>query len=336
MKAEFGLGGYFLNPIDRPEEIIKYAIEELNINTFDTSPVYGDSEKTLGKIINNYDRNDFLLSTKTKATEIGAMEKDLIDSLINLNTDYIDVYLGHSFIDDVDTINSSLKLLEHLNKKFLGVCIDSIGVSGHSPEAAMIAIKSGTVGHIMIPHSIIYNRFDEVIKTAHKYGVEVYTMKNFASGILLGGHSQNKFNKEITLQDIMNYSSHIGDYIIPAARSIDQLKENYKAYENAKELSDENKTNLKLKVLNLLGDDICRFCNECRPCPKFGWQMSQPGIIKSLIYQQKFDINMESQYEKYKLNANDCGTCNECNKMCNFNIDIKSKMLEAHKLFSKE
>lgn len=336
MKAEFGLGGYFVNPIDKEEDIIRYAIEELDVSVFDTSPVYGESEKKLGKIIKNYNRDDFYISTKTKGNTKIQVQLDLCDSLLNLNTDYIDIYFGHSFIDDVETITESMEVLEYMNRLFIGSCVDTIGVSGHSPEAAMIAINSGMVGAIMVPHSLIYNEFSEVIKYAQARGIEVYTMKNFASGILLGGSNQNKFNENIKLQDIMNYSAYHGDFIIPAARSIEQLKQNHIAYENAKKLSNQETDILIGDIIEYLGSDICRFCNECRPCPKYGWQMSQPGIIKSLIYQEKFGINMHSQYDKYKLNVLDCGDCNACNSMCPFDINIKNKMELAHNLFNKE
>lgn len=337
MPATMGLGGYFTNPIDKPEEIIEFAIGELGITVLDTSPAYADSEAQFGNVIKNFNRDDLFISTKTKANSILDLNVDLSNSLEKLNTDYIDVYFGHSFIDDVHTIESSLKILEHINKNLVGECIDSVGVSGHSPEAAMIAIDSGMVGHIMVPNSLIYNRFEKVIHYAKKRNVEVYTMKNYASGILLGGHTENEFNKKFTKQDMLNYAISFGDFIIPASRSIEQLKENYEMFLRSKELSKNEIEILRKNVLDYLGEDVCRFCNECRPCPKHGWKMSQPGILKCLIYHDKFGIDMTEQYSKYKLNVVDCIGCYDrtCNHMCPFGINIKSKMLNAHAKFNK-
>lgn len=337
MSASMGLGGYFTNPIDHPEEIIKYAISELDINILDTSPAYGESEKWIGNAIKSFNRDDLFISTKTKSDNISDVQYDLLNSLNNLNTEYIDVYFGHSFIDDVDTINSSLKILEHMNKHLVGEYIDSVGVSGHSPRAAEIAIDSGMVNYIMVPNSLIYDRFEKVIKYANSKNVEVYTMKNFASGILLGGHTKNDFNKKFTKQEMLNYAISFGDFIIPASRSIEQLKENYNMFLNSKLLTDDEINKLRKDVLEYLGEDVCRFCNECRPCPRYGWKMSQPGILKCSIYHEKFGIDMKEQYSKYNLNVLNCIDCKDktCSNMCPFGINIKKKMVEAHIMLNK-
>jgi predicted aldo/keto reductase-like oxidoreductase len=334
MKAKLGLGGYFTNCIIPPKSIIQYAYDVGNVRFFDTSPVYGSSEKYFGNALKDYPRESYILSTKTKAKTINDLHTSFLNSLSNLNTDYIDMYFGHSFIDDDNIWKESQKAIhEMVRMKELGY-IRMVGVSGHSVSAAIKAIDSGIIDVIMIPHSIMYRRFEDIIKYAKEKDITVVTMKNFASGILLGGPNDNEFKHEVTINDIMRFSSFYGDIIIPTPRSIEQFEEISIAYDNAKELNQDELINLENKIIKNLGTDFCRFCNECRPCNKYGWQMSQPGILKSMLYHEKFNIDMKEQYFKYPYNVNHCEGCDsECSASCPFGIDIKEQMRKAHNLF---
>jgi len=337
-KAKLGLGGYFVNPIDNPENIIRTAFE-YGVNVFDTSPAYGDSEKWFGNVLKDYNRNDYTLMTKTKATNIAELENSFENSLKNLKTNRIDTLLGHSFIDDIETLNKSFYVIEEMKILKEKGLINFVGVSGHSVEAARYVVENKLVDLIMIPHSIVYTRFDKVIKKANQQNVKVVTMKNFGSGILLGGNNwkDNKFKENVSFHDILNFSIYSGaDLIIPAARSIQQLDMIVSYYNHSEQISKKHIEEVRNSIEEVLGKDFCRFCNECRPCPKYGWMMSQPGILKSMLYHEKFNTDMKDAYSKYKLNINDCKDCDsECSKMCPFGINIKEKMLEAHKELNK-
>ncbi|GEM_PF-4172999 len=338
MKAQLGFGGYFSNPIDNPENIIRYAYDIAGIRFFDTSPAYGESERHFGNALKDYPRESYTLSTKTKALELNAFHKSFINSISNLNTRYIDMYFGHSFIDDDETWESARRIMHEMQRLKSEGFIKLIGVSGHSVSAATDAINSGLIDVIMIPHSLMYRKFDGVIDLAKQMGIIVITMKNFASGILLGGPNDNEFKKEVTLQKIMDFTSfNNGDIIIPAYRSIEQLEEIWTAYKNINPLTFSEIKCLENKIVKILDKDFCRFCNECRPCKHYGWAMSQPGILKSKIYHEKFEINMKEQYFKYPYNINFCGDCDsQCSEACPFGIDIKSEMRLAHNLFVGE
>ncbi len=335
MKAKLGMGGYFVNPVDHPERIIRYAYDMLDIRIFDTSPAYGASEEFFGHALRDYQRESYLLSTKTKAATVKELHLSLVNSLGKLNTDYVDFYFGHSFIDDDETLEKSMNVLHEMkNIKDKGF-IKSVGVSGHSVTAAMTAIESGFVDIIMVPFSLMHREFESIIQCAKEKGISVVTMKNFASGILLGGPSDNEFKRTVTLQKVMNFSAYNGDLIIPAYRSIEQLQQIANAYCFAEKLSEKEIMILENQIVDFFGSDFCRFCNECRPCQKYGWAMSQPGILKCAIYQEKFGLDMKDSYEKYKYNVNDCKDCDsQCSSNCPFGINIKEKMQQAHDLFS--
>ena len=333
MRSLLGLGGYFNNPIDTPEEIIEYAYEN-HIRTFDTSPYYGESEKYFGNVLSKYDRKTFTICTKTKATTTEELMDSIFNSLDNLKVEYLDFLFGHSFIDSIETLNKHLHILEKM-KDLKRTILNRIGVSGHSVEAAMYVLDNNLVDCIMIPHSIMYTKFDKVIEKANKKKITVITMKNFGSGILLGGDNwkDNEFKRKVSFHDIINFAIQSGaDLIIPAARSISQLKMIITYYNHSELISDKHIKEVQESIINILGIDFCRSCNECRPCKKYGWAMSQSGILKALIYHNNFNKNMKEEYAKYKLNVNDCGECDDCSQYCPFYIDIKEEMHAAHKI----
>ncbi|MDF2615471.1 MAG: aldo/keto reductase [Sedimentibacter sp.] len=335
MKAKLGLGGYFTDTKDNPASIIRYAYDFGGVRFFDTSPVYGTSEQIFGHALKDYPRESYELSTKTKAKTVEELHSSFLQSLFNLNTNYIDMYFGHSAIDDDNTWKDFQKIINELLRLKSINYIKKIGVSGHSVSAAIKAINSGLIDVIMVPHSIMYRKFEGVIQLAKSKNIEVITMKNFASGILLGGPDTNEYKKDVSMQDIINFSSYCGDIIIPTPRSINQFKEISNCYLNAAELNTSKLINIESKIIKHLGTDFCRFCNECRPCPKHGWQMSQPSILKAMLYQSKLGIDGKERYSNFAYNVNHCEGCDsECSHMCPFGIDIKEKMQNAHNIFT--
>lgn len=333
---KLGLGGYFSNPIDPPVEIIEYAYMN-GIRFFDTAPAY-KSEEWFGEALEQFPRGSYELSSKTKAENSFEVYSDFVESCKKLKTNYLDIYFGHDYINDEETWEKSLPALDtffDLKKRGL---IKRIGVSGHCTRSAIKAINYG-VDYIMVPHSISYRLFEDTIRFAKNRGVQVITMKNFGSGILLGGPGENEFKKAVTLQDIMNFSIYTEgvNRIIPAARTKRQVDDIVVSYTNSKPLTENKIRLLERTIVDFLGEDFCRFCNICRPCDVHGWAMSQPGILKSMLYDTVFNQDMEETYRGYKLNAHDCKGCNNvCASRCPFGIDIKGQMAKVHTYFTGE
>lgn len=335
--AIFGMGGYFSNPIQDPVEIIRFAYDN-GVRLFDTSPAYGESEKWFGKALKDKPRHWLTLCTKTKAKTKQELYRDFGNSLENLKTDYIDIYFGHDFINDLETLVDSWEILMEMNRMKHKGLICEVGVSGHSAQAAIEAIDSGLVDVIMIPHSIMFRSFEDIIRYAQMKNIKVITMKNFGSGVLLGGPGHNEFKEKVSLKDIISFNAwFLGvTAIVPAFRSKAQFTETHLAYFQSKPLTELEIAKLAETIINYLGEDFCRFCNLCRPCEVHGWKMSQPGILKAMLYDQKFKIDMKETYQKYPLKVDACDGCDSlCSAKCPFGIDIKEQMRQADLYFKR-
>lgn len=88
------------------EDVVAFALDR-GINYFDSAEGYtgGDSEKVLGRALAGkrdqvYIVSKSILSAKTSAQ---TMMRSLEESLVRLNTDYVDVYMNHA-VNDVDVV----------------------------------------------------------------------------------------------------------------------------------------------------------------------------------------------------------------------------------------
>lgn len=98
---------------EKAKECFKAAFE-LGVNFFDTADIYanGESEKVVGEIIQDFNRNDLFLGTKVyfpmskSPNNKGLSRKHIIESCENslkrLQTDYIDLYQCHRYDSETE------------------------------------------------------------------------------------------------------------------------------------------------------------------------------------------------------------------------------------------
>ena len=94
--SRLGFGGIPIQRVDASatRELI-VAMAEKGINYIDTARGYTVSESYLGEALEGY-RNKFILATKSMARDKAGMAADIVTSLKNLKTDYIDIYQVHN------------------------------------------------------------------------------------------------------------------------------------------------------------------------------------------------------------------------------------------------
>ncbi|APX97440.1 aldo/keto reductase [Natronorubrum daqingense] len=119
----FGTGRDWMLDREESRELIERAID-LGINFFDTANVYssGDSERILGDVLADYDRDAQVVATKAYAEmdpanpnssglSRKAIEQELEASLDRLGMDTIDLYQTHRW-DDETPIEETLRALD--------------------------------------------------------------------------------------------------------------------------------------------------------------------------------------------------------------------------------
>ena len=177
-------------------DAIKAALE-CGINFIDTAPAYnaGKAECYVGETLNKLKkRKELVISTKCgnkfvdgKYLRCGSKEsilKQCDESLKNLKTDYIDIYLVHwpdpnveleETIDAVSTLKKEGKILH-------------AGVSNFSKEQIEEAQKYCKIEVFQPQYSLADRKDEKLIRWAHEQGLGIMTYGTLGGGILTGNY----------------------------------------------------------------------------------------------------------------------------------------------------
>ena len=174
--AQLGMNYGIRNVIGKPDfkssiQMLKYAWRN-GINSFDTSPLYGDSEKIIGSFISselkNLKNKCILISKLPKIENLQdysfdnlykLIKEQLKHSLENLNIKKLPIYLVHHPLDI--TFNNGV-VVECLNELKSEGLIEKIGISVYNPEEAEKALKFKELNVIQLPLNLFDHRFYKI------------------------------------------------------------------------------------------------------------------------------------------------------------------------------
>lgn len=200
--SAFSLGGASLGARASEEESIKIidAALDFGINLIDTSNIYGkgESERIIGKAIKNK-RKDVILATKfgaeaaDKINQSGAsrlwIRTAVEQSLLRLQTDYIDLYQLHIPFENV----AYEEILFTLNELVKEGKIQHIGTSNHLGWQIVHAQSISDRYRIQrfvseqTPYSIINRRMEfEMAEVAQRYDLSLFVYSPLSGGLLTG------------------------------------------------------------------------------------------------------------------------------------------------------
>ena len=177
-------------------DAIKAALE-CGINFIDTAPAYnaGKAECYVGETLNKLKkRKDVVISTKCgnkfvdgKYLRCGSKEsilKQCDESLKNLKTDYIDIYLVHWPDPDVE-LEETIDAVSALKQE--GKILHA-GVSNFSKEQIEEAQKYCKIEAFQPQYSLADRKDEKLIRWAHEQGLGIMTYGTLGGGILTGNY----------------------------------------------------------------------------------------------------------------------------------------------------
>lgn len=245
--------------------IINYSIKN-NILIFDTAQSYGNSENILSSISNNTNIRIITKLDFGKTEDYDSIKLLVKKSCINLNLNYIDTLLLHSY-KDFKNINIVTNIIDL--KKF-GL-IKNIGVSVYTVEEAIEVLKNNNFTVLQIPFNYLDNKwnnnlFQNLINERKKQGnIEIHVRSIFLQGILINDYTYWPTIKNIQLKPIYDsiellcnkyniskaklavsfiYSKKWIDGIIFGVDNIEQLQKNIDIFNNISYLNDNILTDL--------------------------------------------------------------------------------------------
>ena len=177
-------------------DAIKAALE-CGINFIDTAPAYnaGKAECYVGETLNKLKkRKEVVISTKCgnkfvdgkylRCGSKGSILKQCDESLKNLKTDYIDIYLVHWPDPDVE-LEETIDAVSTLKKE--GKILHA-GVSNFSKEQIEEAQKYCKIEAFQPQYSLADRKDEKLIRWAYEQGLGIMTYGTLGGGILTGNY----------------------------------------------------------------------------------------------------------------------------------------------------
>ena len=290
------------------------AVLDAGINFVDTARAYTDSEAKIGEHIASR-RKEYYLATKSMARDKAAMSKDIDTSLATMKADYIDLYQIHNIKTrkDLDAVLAPGGALEALKEAQAAGKIRHIGVTGHSIELLIEAIKTNEFSTVQVPFNFIETKAaEELFPLAQSMNIGCIAMKP------LGGGQVDSYN--LALRFIMEH--HI--VAIPGMDEVHHVAENITADKQFAPLTVEEREVLKREAA-ALGPNFCRRCGYCMPCSA-GIDIPQVFIFYLQYTRYGMKDAIPGRYAGMTAKASACVECGECEARCPYDLPIMQRM----------
>jgi predicted aldo/keto reductase-like oxidoreductase len=310
-----GFGGIPIQRVSEDEAIeVVRRCYDLGLNYYDTARNYSNSEERIGKALEDV-RENIYLATKSNKRKAESLYKELEISLKNLRTDYIDVYQLHNISNEEQwkQIQEEGGALEAVHEAKEEGKINHVSVTSHSPSLSLEMVKSGIFSTLMIPYNYLTIEPEKkLLPLCKKYNVGTIIMKPF------GGGAFN--NADTALKFVLNNPDV--DIVIPGMMTVQEVEENYKVWRGDLSLSEKELNLIEQDKLEL-GDQFCRACNYCQPCPQ--------GIPISFILRAEKQMLRRMGWSERRIQAvkeakeklDTCIDCGECEERCPYELPIR-------------
>ena len=319
-----GFGGIPIIPLDveTSVNIVRHCYEK-GITFFDTANAYVDSEKKIGEALESV-RDKVFIATKTGKRDAEGAAVHLKYSLIDLRTEYIDIYQFHnvSTADDLNTILSPGGAYEVAETAKKDGKVRHIGITSHDIKTAIAACKTGKFETLQFPFNFIEKEpADDLFKTAQAQNMGIIAMKPLGGGIIDRADLCFKFLQQYP--DVLP---------IPGFSSISEIDEVVGFYENPEPLSDAD-ANAMDAIRAELGDKFCHRCGYCLPCEQ-GVAITEVMGFRSQARRFSPDVAIRL-VRKAMATVENCIECGECQERCPYHIDIPDALQFNLKLYQE-
>lgn len=153
-------GGMRHNSAAALDAVVDRALS-FGVNHFETARMYmgGRSEKDFGRTLQRYPRESYILQTKVAPkADPRRFEADVLSSMKNLRTDYLDLFAFHGVnrlaeLDHILREGGCLEIAQRLQKEGK---IRHIGFSTHAPTPVILqAIQSGAFSYVNLHYHVV-------------------------------------------------------------------------------------------------------------------------------------------------------------------------------------
>jgi len=286
---------------------------ESGIDFYDTARFYTDSEEKLGKAFEDV-RDKIYLASKTAAEAPEDFWNDLESSLKELRTDYLDLYQHHNISfcpkEGDEMANAMLEAKEE------GL-IKHIGITTHKITIAHEALDSGLYETLQYPFSYLSGEEElKIVQKCKDLDVGFIAMKAMGGGLLKNAKASfaymNQFDNVLPIWGVQHMSELEEFLSLPSDLLVDESLQ--------KDIEEDKK---------VLGDNFCRGCGYCMPCPE-GINISLCARMSLWIRRFPTEPNMDEKTQQTMHKTKDCIECYACVDNCPYELDIPELLKENY------
>lgn len=285
------------------------------IDFYDTARAYTDSEEKLGVALADV-RQDIYLASKTMATDAEGFWRDLETSLKYLKTDYIDLYQFHN-PQVCPKPGDKSGLYEAILEARENGQINHIGITSHKYSVAKQAIRSGLYETLQYPFSYLTGEKElEIVELCRENDIGFIAMKAMGGGLIKNSEASYCFMNDYEVLPIWGIQKE------------SELEE-FLSYEKSNLQLNDNLIKDIEKDRDDLGEDFCRGCGYCMPCPE-DIEINTAARMSLWIRRFPTEPCLSEDYQKKMKKTLDCTECGECIKKCPYELNIPKLLKENY------
>ena len=298
--------------MDESIEILQKAYAN-GIDFYDTAHFYTDSEEKLGNAFEDV-RENIYLASKTAAETPEVFWSDLETSLKSLRTDYLDLYQFHNISFTPKNDDELFKAM--IQAKEDGM-INHIGITTHKITFAHEAIESGLYETLQYPFSYLSGSEEiDLVNKCKQLDVGFIAMKAMGGGLIKNSKASyaflNQFDNVLPIWGIQK-SSELDEFL---------------SYDESTFLNDSLKAEIE-KDKNELGEDFCRGCGYCMPCPE-GIKINTCARMSLWVRRFPTEPHLTEEWQQIMAKSEDCIECYSCVDNCPYELDIPRLLKENY------
>ncbi len=299
--------------MDEAVEILKKAYDN-GINFYDTAHFYTDSEEKMGKAFEDIPRESIYLASKTAAETPESFGNDLETSLKSLKTDYLDLYQFHNISFTPKEDDELYQVMLEAKEKGL---IRHIGITTHKITFAHDAVESGLYETLQYPFSYLSGDEElELVEKCREHDVGFIAMKAMGGGLITNSKASYAYINQF-------------DNVLPiwGIQKLEELDE-FLSYDENTNLDDSLKADIE-KDKAELGENFCRGCAYCMPCPE---EINISLCARMSLWIRRFPAEpyLTEEYQEMMDNTLNCLECYACVDNCPYELDIPELLKENY------
>lgn len=319
-----GFGGI---PIQRLAEgeavnLVREAVEQ-GVNFIDSARGYTTSEEWIGKALAGGLRQQVYLATKTMSRDAKAFRADIERSLANFQTDYIDLYQFHNVrnMEAWEKITGPEGALEAALKAKDDGLIGHIGVTGHVSDVLCEIAGNEYLETVQVPFNPVETKpAEKLLGLSKEHDLGFIVMKPLAGGAI--------DRAELSLRWILNHPVTVA---IPGMGSSNELKQNLAVAKDIRPLTEAEGLELEA-IKSKLGEDFCRRCEYCLPCPN-GIDIPTMFLFEGYVLRYDLEEWARGRYNAATIKPDACVECGICESRCPYDLPIREKLKRVRTLF---